>query len=99
MNKAEACRIHIKRRFKERFNIDVNRHDLSVLSKDIQNEDNVVRKQKLTNRITAFDMIFKGKRCVVIYDVWRKVPVTVLTKEMKLEDNWQDYSQDILEIK
>ena len=87
MDKTKACRVHFKKRFKERFGIDINHRDLVDLTTDIQNWDNVLGEQKLTNRVTAFDMNFKGNRCIVIFDTIRKVPVTVLTTLMELQED------------
>jgi len=91
MDKTKACRAHIKKRFKERFGLDVNHGDLVQLSTNIQNGDNVIRERKLTNRVSAFDMNFKSKRCVVIYDTSRRVPVTVLTTDMDIQQEGFDW--------
>ena len=91
MNKTEACKVHIKRRFKERFGIDINRHDIRELVSNIQSGDNIIREQRLTNRVTAFDMNFKNNHCVVIYDKIRKVPVTVLTADMDIQQEGFDW--------
>lgn len=86
MNKTQACRIHIKKRFKERFGLDINRHDIRALVTDIQEGNNIIEARRLTNRVTVFDMNFMNKRCVVLYDKTRKVPVTVLTPDMEVSD-------------
>jgi len=87
MNKTEACKIHIKKRFKERFGIDINRHDMRELVSNIQSGDNVIKEKKLTNRITAIDMNFKNNHCVVLYDRVRHVPVTVFTPSMTIQQD------------
>ena len=91
MTKTEACRVHIKKRFKERFGIDINRHDIRDLVSDIQNGDNVLSSRRLTRRVTVFNMIFKRCRCTVLYDKDRKVPVTVLTPDMEVREDESDW--------
>ena len=91
MDKTKACRAHIKKRFRERFGIEINRHDIMELVTNIQNGDNVIRSRKMTNRVTAFDMNFKSNRCVVIYDKIRKVPVTVFTTDMDIYQDGFDW--------
>lgn len=91
MTKTEACRIHIKRRFKERFGLDINRHDIRDLVDDIQKGNNILYAKRLTSRVTAFNMNFKNTRCVVLYDKNRKVPVTVLTPDMEVREDESDW--------
>ena len=97
MKKKDSCKIHIKRRFKKRFGLDINRFDIQELTKNILNGDNVLYEDKQTNRVTAYTLIFKKKRCVVVFDRMRKVPITVLTPKMYEEGRVDENDEEDIE--
>lgn len=82
MTKTQASKIHFKNRFKERFGVQINRNDIRELVSDIKEGANIIKSDRLSLRVTAHTMIFKRKRCVILYDKVRKVPVTALTIDM-----------------
>jgi hypothetical protein len=82
MTKTQSSKIHFKKRFKERFGIEINRNDIRELVSNIKEGSNVIKSDILSLRVTAYTMIFKRKRCVILYDKIRKVPVTALTMDM-----------------
>ena len=76
-DKTHDERKHFKRRLKERYGLEANRHDVHDIVYLIQTQKcNFVMKQ--SNRITVWDVPFKGEKVRIVYDKVRKAPVTAL---------------------
>lgn len=75
-DKGDAQRDHCKRRFRERYGIDFNRHVRREFVKLIQhNQCHFIEKQ--SNRVSVWDVIYGGQVFRVVYDKERKNIVTV----------------------
>lgn len=75
-DKGDAQRDHCKRRFRERYGIDFNRHLRREFVKLIQTHQcHFVEKQ--SNRVSVWDLIYEGDVFRVVYDKQRKNIVTV----------------------
>lgn len=75
-DKGDAQRDHCKRRFKERYGIEFNRHLRREFVQLIQhNQCHFVEKQ--SNRVSVWDLIHEGNVFRVVYDKQRKNIVTV----------------------
>lgn len=84
-DKVKDERRHFKRRLKERYSLEANRHDIHDIIYLIQhNKCNFVLRQ--SNRITVWDVPFKGETVRIVYDKVRKAPVTALLLEWDLEN-------------
>ena len=80
MNKHTAQRSHAKRRFRERFEFDFNRHVRREFVRMVQAGEAVfVEKQSL--RVSLFDIYHEGNKYRVVYDKLRKNIVTDLPQE------------------
>ena len=74
-SKKAALKRHTRQRAAERFGISV---DLKELTKLIQKGRGVfVRRQ--SNRVTVWDVEYKGNTLRVVYDKLRSTPITILT--------------------
>jgi hypothetical protein len=69
-------RLHFKSRFKERFGVEINRHDIRELVNNIRSGDNVTLVERQSARVSIYRTRLKGHRCIVVYDRNRKSPVT-----------------------
>ena len=77
--KSNCERIHVKRRLKERFGIEVNRNDLSFIIAMIQNNSkDVTFIGKESNRVSLFDVFFNHQVIRFAYDKIRKELITAL---------------------
>ena len=81
--KKMAQKAHFKKRMEERFGVVVNRHDIRHLVEDIMKGDNVFYSRNLSARVSMHSMMFMGKRCNILYDKNRGVPVTVKPIDME----------------
>jgi len=89
-DKTHDERKHFKKRLKERYDLEANRHDIRDIVYLIQHQKcNLVLKQ--SNRITVWDVPFKGEKVRIVYDKLRKAPVTALLMEWDLEEiDWDE---------
>lgn len=71
---------HAKRRFRERFGLEVSEGDLYKMAKDIR-EKKAIFVHKDTNRVSIFLVKFRGNEYTVAYDRTRKIIITVLPKD------------------
>lgn len=85
ISKKQASKIHFKKAVQDRLNADINRHDIRELVKDINEHNNVLKTERLSNRVNAVTMNFLGTKCVILFDRIRNVPITVLTMDMSYE--------------
>lgn len=77
VTKSECERIHVKRRFLERFGINLTRQKrLSIISMILQNRATFIKKE--SNRVSLFDVDFENQVIRVAYDRLRKELVTAL---------------------
>jgi len=86
MDKKAAEKAHFKKRVKERLGVDINRVNIINLVNDIMSGDNVIQSYKITNRKSIYDIIFMKTRCFVFFDHNRRVPITVYSKDMGIEN-------------
>ena len=80
MNKLQSERIHAKHRAKERFGLDLNRHDLRELVKQIQN-GKAEHIETQSNRVSIKRVKFEDKFYTVAYDKNRQTIITFLPEE------------------
>lgn len=77
MRKSKSLRIHARRRFAERFLLDVSVRELHGICKKIQQgESTFVR--RTSNRVSVHDVEFEERTVRVAYDKHRKEIVTVM---------------------
>jgi hypothetical protein len=77
LDKQYSQTIHARKRFAERFNIDLNKELRKELVNSIRYGDAVfIRKQ--TNRIDVYSFIIEDKEVYTVYDKHRKTIVTAL---------------------
>lgn len=82
LTKTRAQRIHARRRALERYELDLNRHDLREVVESIQaGKATFVRRQSL--RVSIWEVTVKGQACRVVYDKLRKTIVTFLPLDPK----------------
>jgi hypothetical protein len=80
LSKTLSQRIHFSNRFKERYNIDINKEDARQMVGQIQNGwANMVYER--TNRISIWKVHHLGVKYDVVYDSLRETLVTVLTNK------------------
>lgn len=78
--KLQSERMHVKKRFSERFGLSVNRHLLRDFISQIQSQKAIfVERQSL--RLTVWEISYENNWYRVIYDNKRKTLVTVLPKQ------------------
>jgi hypothetical protein len=79
-------RVHAKHRANQRYNIDFNRNKRKNIVELIQKNKNILKREKLTLRVTFFQMMFEEKMVNVLYDKRRKDIITFLPdkKEIKI---------------
>ena len=94
MKPKEQCqRIHAKKRAKERFGIDLNRHEYAKLVEDI-NTRRAALVGKISKRIEVYVIYFKnGSKAHAIYDRTRKTIATFLPVSWQISDI--DYQRGI----
>ena len=80
MNKTQCQRIHAKRRAYERFDLELNRHQLRDLVQQIQN-GKAEHIESQTNRVSIKRVTFEGKKYTVAYDKTRQTIITFLPEE------------------
>lgn len=78
LSKTHAERIHFRNRFKERFNVDINREDINQMVGQITNGWATLVKQR-SNRSSVWKVHHLGIKYEVVYDCMRDTLVTVLT--------------------
>ena len=69
----------------ERFDVVINRHDIRHLVENIRAGDNIFQSQRLSNRLSVHTIMFMGKKCNILYDRNRGVPVTVKPLDMEFD--------------
>ena len=75
--KTKSLRAHLKRRFLERFGVEINRIDEIQMLNQIQNKEaEFIEKQSI--RVSVFDVKLNEVKYRVVYDKNRKHLVTVL---------------------
>jgi hypothetical protein len=79
-DKQRAQRAHAKRRAAERFDLNLNRHDLAKLVQDIQLGRGVFVERQ-SHRVSVWNVAIGERRVNVVYDKLRKTIVTFLPKE------------------
>ena len=85
-NKARAQRAHAKNRAKERYGIDINRHDQRTLVDMIQTKQTVCLEVQ-SNRISIHKCKFKDTVVKFVYDRTRSTIVSFLPLEPKADKN------------
>ena len=76
MNKKKASTVHLKRRFYERYNLEITNQDIKEMVRKIQNQQaEFIERQ--SNRITIWKLQFRDKDYTIVYDKVRKSIVTV----------------------
>lgn len=80
MNRREAIRVHAKRRAAERYGLCFGDIGEAKIVAAIQNpkESGAVFRWRTSNRVTVFDVPFRGQIVRVAYDKDRKAIVTFL---------------------
>lgn len=79
-SKAKGQRIHAKRRALERYDLDLNRHQMDELVRMIQRgQGRLLEKQSL--RVSTFELNAFDKILYVVYDKHRKTIVTFLPEQ------------------
>lgn len=79
-SKRANCKRHFKRRAKERYGLDINQKDLKRIIRMIQKgRCEILEKQ--SNRVTVYEVNYKGERMPVAYDHNRGVPITALPQD------------------
>lgn len=79
-NKAQAQRAHAKNRAKERYGIDINRHDQRTLVDMIKTRQTVCLEIQ-SNRISIHKLKFKDTVIKIVYDKTRSTIVSFLPLE------------------
>lgn len=78
---------HVKRKFWLRYNIDLTDEvHRQLINKIRNNEGTLVEKQ--SNRLSAWEILYKEKIMTVIYDKTRGMLVTVLPEGANIEDRF-----------
>lgn len=80
MSKKMAEKIHAKRRAKERYDLELNRHSLKDLVKLVQSCTGIFIRKK-SNRVSNWLINYQGKDLLVSYDKIRKTIITFLPLE------------------
>ncbi len=80
MSKLQTVLKHANRRCKERFGVSLKKAEQRELVKLIQQHE-AVFVERQSNRITVWDVFYKGRDMRVVYDKSRKAIVTVLVPE------------------
>ena len=81
--KVRALRIHAKRRLSERYGIAVNRVGLAEIVILIQS-GKAKFLERQSNRVTVWDVTFRGQQIRVVYDTHRHAVVTALPVEERV---------------
>ena len=90
--KSDAQRAHAKKRFKERYGIEFNRHMRREFVKLIQhNQCHFIERQ--SSRITVWDLIYEGQVFRVVYDSKRQNIVTVIPDEKQAAKEKEEKKQ------
>jgi len=74
---------HTQKRARQRFGIETTAEDNAVMVRAIQ-EHRGLFVAKVSNRVTVFDLDYRGASMRVMYDKVKKVILTVLTKDMQV---------------
>ncbi len=77
-SKCKALKRHTKKRAAQRFGINVDIHELADLIQ--RNCGTFIERQ--SNRVTVWDVEYKGATLRVVYDKLRGLPITVLNSWM-----------------
>lgn len=80
MNKTHSERIHAKRRAQERFGLELNRHQLRELVKQIQS-GKAEHVETQSNRVSIKRVKFEGSFYTVAYDKNRQTIITFLPED------------------
>ncbi len=81
-SKTAASKRHFKRKFFERYGIELSTTEIKNLGEAIRTKQIGVPGIPQSKRVTLHELTFKDKNCKVIYDHKRKVVVTVLFNEL-----------------
>lgn len=76
--KTKALKRHTQQRAHERFGVNVNCKELGEMIRS--GRATFVRKQ--SNRVSLWDVDYRGEPLRVVYDKQRHLPITILTREM-----------------
>ena len=87
MSKAASERVHAKHRAYERHGVKFNRHDLRAIALDIRN-GNARFLGRQSNRVSSFEVYYRGEKYNAVYDSVRHTIVTFLTDEMLRKKSW-----------
>lgn len=91
-DKKYAQRVHAKNRLKERYGIEINRHDYIALCSMIQNNHGIFMVRQSRNR-SIWVLRFQQKWLAVVYDKERKQIASFLPPEIIVYDN--DYPVNV----
>ena len=82
----ECERIHTKKRLKQRYDVELNRHDIREIVWKIQKQDGILLRDQPSNR-SVWMVDYKGATYKVVYDRVTKTLATVLPKSNINLDN------------
>lgn len=85
LTKTQSERIHAKQRAKERYDLDLNRHDLQAIVDIIQDNRSAEFVRATSLRVSVFKLPYKGKLVCVAYDKMRKTIVTFLPLKFNMD--------------
>ena len=86
LDKKYAQRVHAKNRLKERYGIEINRHDYTALCSMIQGNHGIFMEKQSRNR-SVWVLRFQQKWLVAVYDKERKQIASFLPPEIIVYDN------------
>lgn len=80
-SKAETVFKHVRRRFRERVGIDINKHDYNYMINCIKRRKNSLKVCSQSRSRHVLDVFFKNIWCRVIYDSVKKRIITLLSAD------------------
>lgn len=89
-DKAKAQKAHFRKRVRERLGIFISKEEYNNIVHYVNNGDhqeNIIYKQ--SNRVIGFRYLIQGKEIVIIWDRFRKTPITAM-KELWLRRKYQN---------
>ena len=86
-NKASSIKAHAKRRFAQRFDIELTAQDCKSIINIIASSGGTTLVDKQSNTRSLHKVNYGGQNIIVVYDKLRKLLVTALYEDGPIENN------------